>query len=106
MKKTMVTREQIERYNAIHNATKGTNNYGVFSLFHQWKYAGEKTWSRRGSWGGIIQYVTGEYYIKKVRGTYYIYWESSRSFPYSDRWELCSEVARAYFGIKEKGKEV
>lgn len=103
MKKTMVTREQIERYNAMHNATKGTNNYGVFSLFHQWKNPGGKTWSSRGSWGGIIQYVSGEYYIKKVRDTYYIYWESVSDM---DRWELCSEVARAYFGIKEEGKEV
>lgn len=102
MAKVTVTREQVDAWNRMFEAGKGTANYAVFSLCHEYK-------NTRGNyvylgWGDVrahyIPHPSDRFYIKTVKGETYLYWEDCND---TERW-LLGDVAKAYFNV-QKGVE-
>lgn len=91
--KVAVNAKDIQRFNSLTDALAGTPNYNMFYVYHQ--YRNVKTWCNLG-WGKIIEHLYGEYYLKRVKDTWYLMWEYRGD---AERWELSSDVAKAYFGV-------
>lgn len=93
-----ITREQINAWNRMREAVKGTDRYAMFNLCHEYLYG--KRWHYLGN-GGIrenyIEHPTDRFYIKKVKEYTYLYWEDRTD---RERWCL-TDLAKAYFGVKE-----
>lgn len=100
MTATKVSREQVDAWNRMAEAVRGTNNYYVFTLWHEYK-------TIHGRWSGIgyslvrqsrIGIEGEEFYIKKHKDNVYLYWEFRGD---AERW-LLGDLGRAYFYGEEK----
>jgi len=94
MARVIVTKEDIQRFNAMTEALAGTPNYNMFYVFHQ--YRNGNHWYDLG-WGRVIEHRYGEYYLKRVKDNWYLMWEFADDV---ERWFLTTDVVMAYFGIK------
>ena len=95
-----ITREQINAWNRMREALKGTNRYAMFNLLHEYLYG--KKWNGLGM-GGIrehrIEHPSDRFYIKKIKNCTYIYWEDCSGD--KERWYLGTDLAKAYFGVEQ-----
>ena len=100
MTKQIIAREQIDAWNRMFEAVKGTANYSIFSLSHEYKNtSGNYTFL---GWGNVrahyIPHPNETFYIKTIKGVTYLYWEDCNDI---ERWVL-SDIAKAYFNVQEE----
>lgn len=99
MKKTTISREQVNAWNRMAENVKGTSNYYIFDLWHEYQDV-DRRWKGLG-YGNIrqsmIEIAGEEFFIKKIKGNVWIYWEYRGD---SERW-LLSDLARAFFNVEE-----
>ena len=96
----IITREQINTFNAMNEALKGTEQYNLFYTMHEylngtrWYYLG---WSR-GIRSSYLERSNEQFYLKCIKGQWYVYWESLTE---KERF-LLNDVSKAFFGIEKK----
>lgn len=94
-----ITREQIDAWNRMREAVKGTDRWGIFNLSHEYLYG--KNWHYLGG-GGIrenrLEHPSDRFYLKQIKGCAYVYFEECSGD--KERWCL-SDLAKAYFGVKD-----
>lgn len=100
--KADVTREQIEAWNRMLDAARGTDRFYIFLLYEEYR-------DSKGRWHGLghngirnrnIELDGEEFYIRRYQDRTYIYWECGEQMA---RWEL-SDLAKAYFGVIPREK--
>lgn len=93
-----IAREQIDAWNRMREAVKGTHRWAMFNLNHEFLYG--RRWHNLG-WGGIhenrIEHPNDRFYLKKVKEYTYIYWENRTD---KERWCL-TNLAKAFFGAED-----
>jgi hypothetical protein len=96
----IITRDQINGWNRIAEAVKGTQSYYCFTMWHEFKDVSGRfqPLSHSTIRAHMIEIEGEEFYIKKVKGELWLYWEYRGD---CERWCL-SDIARAYFDIKEE----
>ena len=98
--KKVITREQVQKYNQMVEASIGTGAYNRLALVHEYR-DDSKQWI--GNPYGYLYAISNsfkdaEYYIKTVRGRIYLYMELDGE-P-ADRYCLDDkEIARLFFGV-------
>lgn len=106
--KKAITREQVEKYNAMVEAAIGTNAYDMLALYREYRDDDTKRWGGNPyhylypigtyDWWSDLNNVT--FYIKSIGDMFYLYIDLDGE-P-ADRYRLVDkEIARAFFGIKE-----
>lgn len=94
-----VSREQIDAWNRLAEAVKGTSSYYVFSLWHEYKDVNGR-WQEL-SHGTIrsnrIELEGERFYVRKIKDNFWLYWEYRGE---AERW-LLSDLAKAYFDVRE-----
>ena len=99
MKKTTISREQVNAWNRMAENVKETSNFYIFDLWHEYQDVDGK-WKGL-SYGKIrhsmIEIAGEEFFIKKIKGNVWLYWEYRGDF---ERW-LLSDLAIAYFNAEE-----
>lgn len=97
--KKIISRELIDAWNRLAEASRGTDNWLMFSLVHEWLNG--KKWvtfyNRSTIRGSYIKSDTEEFYIKTIKGETFIYWENRTE---KERWYL-NDTAKAFFNVIE-----
>lgn len=97
--KKVITREMVETWNRLAEATRGTQSFYTFTLYKEYFFG---TRWHEGGWSlirnGRYPHPSDRYYIKTVKGTTYLYFEDCAE---KERWIL-GDLAKAFFGIGEK----
>lgn len=95
--KVAVTRDQIDCWNRMSEAVKGTGNYYAFALCHEYRdTSGHWHYLSHGSIRAhMLEHVGEEFYIRQIRDTLWLYWEDRGDF---ERWCL-SDLAMAFFNV-------
>lgn len=93
-----VTIEQIDRFNRMIDAVKGTDYYYIFDVMHEVKENPNPKWFFM--WYGKIYIPKGSQpYLKTIKGKTYIYADNGRR---SHRWLIEGDLCKAIFGIGEE----
>ena len=99
--KKIITREQINKYNEIIGAAIGTDACNLVALFQEYRDDDTKRWTYSDYYHRYRQQISiwddGEYYIKTIIGTPYLYMNLDGE-P-ADRYCLDTDFARAFFGV-------
>lgn len=100
MKNVIITRKQINAFNAMNAALRGKENYDLFYTMHE--YLNGTRWCYLG-WGIGIRFANlenkgEEFYLKCIKGEWYVYWEYLTE---KERFLLKNDVSKAFFGIYE-----
>lgn len=94
MTKKIISREQVEAYNRLANAFRGTNHFSDFTLCNEWLNG--KRWVLSGYYLIRNAYLPREdeiFYIKTVGEYTYLYYENR-----NDKERFClTDAAKAYF---------
>lgn len=100
--KAEVTREQVDAWNRMHEAARGTQAWCDFNLYEEYKDV-------NGRWYGLgfngirnarIENEGEEFYTRRIKDNVYLYWEYRGD---TERW-LLNDLAQAYFGIIPRAK--
>lgn len=93
-----VTIEQIDRFNKMIDALKGTDHHYILDVMHEVKEYPNPKWYCIG-FGKIYLPVESQPYIKTIKGNTYIYADSGIT---THRWLIEGDLEKAYFGIGEE----
>lgn len=96
-----ITIDLIEAWNRMREFVKGSNHYFTYDVYHECRDSKGK-WHSLG-WGGIrngrIPHPSDHYFIKRVGGETYLYFEDCAGD--TERWCL-NPLAVVYFGAGEE----
>lgn len=99
-KEKLIPREMIDAYNRLSDSLEGTSHYAILKMYHEYKDIDGKF--KGLSWGlpreHMITIDGEEFYIKKIRGEFWLYWEFRGDV---ERWCL-TDHAKAYFNIVDE----
>ena len=94
--------EKIKELHSLSMSVKGTPQYTKYEVCREWKtHRGRWTFFR---WGCVPVYLTGSYYLKKVRGCWWLYWEGEKCLP--ERCLICGDELLGFFGLLEEHRIV
>lgn len=100
--KAEVTREQVEAWNRMLDAARGTQTFYAFPLYKEYKDA-DGRWKGLG-YSGIrearIEIEGEEFYIRRIKDNVYLYWKHRGD---AERWIL-NDLVKAYFGVIPREK--
>lgn len=95
--KNIVDHAKVNKLAELGKSVAGTRDYMKYAMQHEWR-------NEKGVWIlyrycslYITPYLSGVYYIKKVRGVDYLYWEHKGCDP--ERWMLSGDAVREFFGL-------